>query len=157
MTRASSAIFSKGYEFLVILSSLDLISSRKGQLETCVQSSVAQRQFHIEWDYMLRFCKALPWALRIKCAWVIRSRLFRHSYIRSCWNRVELLLSGTSSGLIWSSDHVSSVAERQFQIEWDLHASSLQGIALGLENQCAWVIRIHVCQTFLYSELLEPY
>jgi len=65
MTRASSAIFSKGYEFLVILSSLDLISSRKGQLETCVQSSVAQRQFHIEWDYMRRFCKALPWALRI--------------------------------------------------------------------------------------------
>ena len=72
MTRASSAIFSKGYGFLFILSSLDLTSSRKGQLETCVQSSVAQRQFHIEWDYMRRFCKALPWALRHQCTWVIR-------------------------------------------------------------------------------------
>src|SRR5690349_3830564 len=53
MIRASSAILSKG--------------SRKGQLETCMKSSVAERQFHIEWDSMLRFCKTLPWALRIRC------------------------------------------------------------------------------------------
>ena len=87
MTQASSAIFSKGYGFLVILSSLDLRSSRKGQLETCMKSSVAQRQFHIELD---------------------------------------------------------------------LYASFLQGIALGFENQCAWVIRTLFVQTFLHSELLEP-
>ena len=73
MTRASSAIFSKGYEFLVILSSLDLISSRKGQLETCVQSSVAQRQFHIERGLHASFLQGIALGFETQCAWVIRS------------------------------------------------------------------------------------
>ena len=72
VTRASSAIFSKGYGFLLILSSLDLISSRKGQLETCIKSSVAERQFQIKWDLYASFLQGIALGFENQCARVIR-------------------------------------------------------------------------------------